>query len=295
MQSGSTMTDESISAPAEIAALLAGANAELPQIVERGEGASRARVGIGLRAMGASVLLHAGTAWAALYLWNDVGPDLLALQRGVAAIELVASIDMVEQSIEAEETPLEIEPEPVPTEPMPPIVEAPRTETSVDVRPLVAMPNDSAAPPPPTQPRKPTTEETLAATPPPPQLKRTTRSVELPVETVQVDSVATPMSAANEGIDTPDELPRQASNNRPPSYPLEALSANIEGVVTVRATIDAAGSVAEVELSQSSGTESLDRAALVAVRGWRFAPGRKAGLAIKTVVLVPVRFTIRRG
>jgi protein TonB len=244
----------------------------------------------------ASLFVHAGTAYAALYWISDYQPELLSIQRGVAAIELVASVEMVEQVLESDEQPLELKPEPVQSEPLQPTVETPRTTQTVELRPLEKTnnPTELAPPPPPVRPSPPT-EELVTKTSPPPAPKRAPRPIEIPVEVVQVDSIATPMSQATEGIETPDELPRQVATNRPPSYPVEALAANVEGVVTVRATIDAAGIVADVELSQSSGTASLDLAALNAVRNWRFAPARKAGLAIKTVVLVPVRFSIRRN
>lgn len=243
----------------------------------------------------ASLGIHVGTAFAALQWIADDQPDLLSMQRGLAAIELVASIEAVEQTPEADEQPLEIKLEPVRSESLSPLVEPPRTPQALETRrvEMVDDPVEQAPPPPSVQPAR-SIIEPMAKTSPPPLPKRSPRPVDVPVEVVQVDSLATPMSQANEGIETPDELPRQVATNRPPNYPVEALAARVEGVVTVRATIDAAGVVAEVDVATSSGTASLDLAALNAVRNWRFAPARKAGLAIKTVVLVPVRFSIRR-
>ncbi len=244
----------------------------------------------------ASLGIHVGTAFAALQWIADDQPELLSMQRGLAAIELVASIEAVEQTPEADQQPMDMKLEPARTESLSPLIETPRTPQALETRPAerVDDPIEQAPPPPPSVRPTRSITEPVTKTSPPPLPKRPPRPIDVPVEVVQVDSVATPMSQANEGIETPDELPRQVATNRPPNYPVEALAARVEGVVTVRATIDAVGVVAEVDVATSSGSASLDLAALNAVRNWRFAPARKAGLAIKTVVLVPVRFSIRR-
>ena len=47
-----------------------------------------------------------------------------------------------------------------------------------------------------------------------------------------------------------------------------------------------------MRIAESSGTPSLDEAALAAVRQWRFTPARRNGEAAEDVVLVPVSFTL---
>lgn len=77
-----------------------------------------------------------------------------------------------------------------------------------------------------------------------------------------------------------------------PVYPLDALAQRLTGVVKVRAEVGADGRVAGVSLYHSSGVRSLDRAALEAVRQWRFDPAKKDGRAVAYEVVVPLRFTI---
>lgn len=48
----------------------------------------------------------------------------------------------------------------------------------------------------------------------------------------------------------------------------------------------------EVELAQSSGADDLDRAALEAVRAWRFQPGTRGPAPVEAWVKVPVRFQL---
>ena len=55
-----------------------------------------------------------------------------------------------------------------------------------------------------------------------------------------------------------------------PHYPLGARVRGEEGVVTVRATVNARGRAEKVEVAKSSGFDDLDRAAREAVRGARF-------------------------
>ena len=58
--------------------------------------------------------------------------------------------------------------------------------------------------------------------------------------------------------------------------------------------VEADGSVARVEIAQSSGFDALDRAAADTVRSrWRFVPGERGGANITSWVLVPIRFALR--
>ena len=78
-----------------------------------------------------------------------------------------------------------------------------------------------------------------------------------------------------------------------PRYPPEARAAGREGRVRAKLLISAQGTVSEVALVVSSGTECLDRAALEALKGWRFLPARREGKPVAAWVIVPVRFSLR--
>jgi protein TonB len=75
-----------------------------------------------------------------------------------------------------------------------------------------------------------------------------------------------------------------------PHFPADAHCVRASGVARIRASIDASGAVLNVVVDTSSGNPSLDREAIRAVRGWRFAPGLKDGVAVGGDVIVPVNF-----
>lgn len=79
--------------------------------------------------------------------------------------------------------------------------------------------------------------------------------------------------------------------NRPaPRYPAEALRRNIGGVVRVQATVAPDGSVERMELAEGSGNRELDRAAMEAVRRWKFKPAVRNGQPVTATVIVPLEF-----
>ncbi len=49
----------------------------------------------------------------------------------------------------------------------------------------------------------------------------------------------------------------------------------------------------EIQLAESSGSTSLDEAALTALRRWRFQPALRNGQAVLAWVIVPVIFSLR--
>ncbi len=75
-----------------------------------------------------------------------------------------------------------------------------------------------------------------------------------------------------------------------PRYPREALNRNIGGVVRVQVTVGPDGGVERMELAESSGDRFLDRAAMEAVRRWRFLPGTRNGQPVTASVIVPLEF-----
>jgi len=78
----------------------------------------------------------------------------------------------------------------------------------------------------------------------------------------------------------------------PPVYPRRAVELGLRGTAVLRALVQADGSTSEIVLWRSSGVESLDAAALGAVRRWRFEPARRDGDAIVAWVEIPVRFEL---
>ena len=68
-----------------------------------------------------------------------------------------------------------------------------------------------------------------------------------------------------------------ARGNRIPDYPIQARRLGEQGVVVLRVLITPDGRASEIQLAQTSGSTRLDRAAIDAVREWRFMPALRGG------------------
>jgi protein TonB len=75
-----------------------------------------------------------------------------------------------------------------------------------------------------------------------------------------------------------------------PEYPREAMLKNLEGSVKVRFTIDADGKVSDASVLSSTPGHVFDRAALNAVRRWRFEPLSVAGEPAQATIETSVVF-----
>jgi len=76
------------------------------------------------------------------------------------------------------------------------------------------------------------------------------------------------------------------------SYPASAKRLGQQGLVKVRADVDAQGLVVADQIGVSSGFASLDNAALDAVKNTRFLPAMKNGKSVASTILIPIRFTL---
>jgi periplasmic protein TonB len=110
--------------------------------------------------------------------------------------------------------------------------------------------------------------------------------------------LAVAMGPARKAVAAPTTPPRFRADylsNPPPAYPRRARRDGIEGTVTLKVLVTATGAPGEVKVENSSGSESLDRAALNAVRAWQFVPARRADEAIDAWIRVPVVFRLESG
>ncbi|MCC4588154.1 energy transducer TonB [Xanthomonas sp. NCPPB 1067] len=98
---------------------------------------------------------------------------------------------------------------------------------------------------------------------------------------------AAPSNAPVAGGDRPVPVQGQMP---PPRYPAAALRRGDAGDVVVRVDVDAAGNPGGVTLVQRSGSRDLDRAAMEAVRHWRFHPARHNGQPVAGSVDIPFEF-----
>lgn len=75
-----------------------------------------------------------------------------------------------------------------------------------------------------------------------------------------------------------------------PRYPARALRRGDQGTVLVSARISPDGVPLAVDVARSSGSRLLDRAAVDAVRRWRFRPAMADGRPVAGRVQVPITF-----
>jgi protein TonB len=80
--------------------------------------------------------------------------------------------------------------------------------------------------------------------------------------------------------------------NPAPAYPSLSRRMKEQGRVILRVLVNAAGEAQDIEVRTSSGSERLDRAAMDAVRRWRFAPARRGAETIAAYALVPILFQL---
>jgi protein TonB len=78
----------------------------------------------------------------------------------------------------------------------------------------------------------------------------------------------------------------------PPVYPPIALSAGVQGVVILEATISETGAIENVRTLRSHPL--LERAAVEAVKRWRYTPTRLNGQPVPIILTVTVNFMIER-
>ena len=76
-----------------------------------------------------------------------------------------------------------------------------------------------------------------------------------------------------------------------PEYSDEARKAKLQGVVLVRAVIDAGGQLRNVAVAQSLGM-GLDECALAAVRKWKFRAGTRNGRPVAIPTLIQLTFRL---
>jgi protein TonB len=162
---------------------------------------------------------------------------------------------------------------PPPQPPVQPVDPKPEIAPVMPVQPQIVAPppivQAPAAPPP----------VAVAAAPPPPQaviVATAPKSVAAPAAPVSVD-LSTKMVFAP-----------------PPRYPVESRRKHEEGTVTLRLLLGVDGTVNDIAVGQSSGFDRLDKAALDAVRRWRWSPTLQSGEAVQVRGMVEIPFVLQR-
>ena len=96
-------------------------------------------------------------------------------------------------------------------------------------------------------------------------------------------------------IFNPDDLEEQPNpiQRVAPQYPYEAVQGRINGWVKVAFVVDENGNVRDPRVDSSSN-RMFERAALDAIRLWKFTPGRKDNENVRTRMLLPFQFNLSR-
>ncbi|MNN58624.1 Gram-negative bacterial tonB protein [compost metagenome] len=121
-----------------------------------------------------------------------------------------------------------------------------------------------------------------------PELVETTPPPPAPIAEQPAPAPApAPAPVAAAPTDRPVPLPDQSPA---PDYPPAALRRGESGTVVVQVEVDARGQPLDAKVIQRSGSRDLDRAALDAVRGWRFQPAQSNGQPMQGTLEIPFDF-----
>lgn len=146
--------------------------------------------------------------------------------------------------------------------------------------------------PPRPQPRKPTPPAPVLAAPTP----EPTPIVVPEPEPIVVEPPPPPPPAepAPPAPIVPPSFVAAYLDNPAPAYPPTSRRLGETGLVLLRVRVSATGRAESVTVQNSSGHDRLDRAALDAVRRWKFVPARQGEQAVSADVLVPINFDLNR-
>lgn len=87
-------------------------------------------------------------------------------------------------------------------------------------------------------------------------------------------------------------IPARYRESPKPFYPESARREGKEGRVLLRVLVDQEGKSKTVEVSGSSGSETLDHAAAEIIKRWRFSPARYGDEPVESWVRIPIDFRL---
>ncbi|PPD10762.1 energy transducer TonB [Methylophilus sp.] len=148
----------------------------------------------------------------------------------------------------------------------------------------------------------PVVERIVETTPEQPKFEASTQPSAPPLEAPVASAPSKPAPPAappkQEVVEEKVEPPKFGVaylNNPPPEYPRLSQRAGEEGRVLMKVLVSAEGRPETVDVISSSGFERLDKAAVNAVKQWRFEPARKGGKALSAYVNVPLSFSLTQN
>lgn len=90
-----------------------------------------------------------------------------------------------------------------------------------------------------------------------------------------------------------DEKP-QILQSAQPKYPEEARKNGLVGTAFVEVLVDEYGKVTSSKIKKSSGYKLLDDASMEAAQDFKFSPGKKDGKTVKTQMVIPFKFKLKK-
>lgn len=167
---------------------------------------------------------------------------------------------------------------------------------------IVDPPEPPPLPPPPIAMPPPPVNLQVAAPPPMvlPQPRSTpvTTSTEIVLDT-QTETPVLPQgefdsgSTSDPGLGQGVLLTLTVKSGPPPAYPRRELAKGIEGDVLLRVLVDAAGLPQTIEVIGGTRNRNFERAAMNAIKRWRFQPHTVDGVPRSAWASVPVTFRMR--
>lgn len=154
-----------------------------------------------------------------------------------------------------------------------------QTQQAPPADPSPPLPADPAHDPTPVPP--PSEAQKAQPAPPQPQLK-----IRIGGNDDETNSIVLPSESVIPASPTSD------TRNRQPDYPEDAAIRGQYGNVKLIIHVSAAGRAVGVDIAESSGVLSLDRAAVEAVRTWRFLPALKDGKPVPFDLPFGVNFAL---
>jgi protein TonB len=245
---------------------------------------------------------------------RDIRPLSLFVAASVVLHVALAALLPQLRSADVPPQPLQVmleKPEPPPVTPAAPMPSASETPEKARPKPRPkAAPQKKIAQP---EPQKP-----AAPSPAPPQVLALPQVPDTPPVTApmpQSDAKPTPVAPREEQVAQatpgtraprtapPSEAPAPAKTTAPisdaaylqnpqPRYPMSARRRGEQGTVLLKVLVTREGTAASVNVETSSGSTSLDEAALEAVRRWRFVPAKRGAQPVEAWHLVPIVFRL---
>ncbi|MDC7712498.1 energy transducer TonB [Vogesella indigofera] len=183
-----------------------------------------------------------------------------------------------------------------PPQPLPMEMVTIPTPPAPDIRPLPPAPAKTAS----AKPRKAAPAPRPLPAPVKPSPKAITTDTRAEAVTSKTPAVAeTPAASHSETappapVIPPTHIGGHLGNPRP-VYPPLSIELGEAGAVGLRVAVSADGRAQEVSVARSSGFPRLDRAALQAVRNWRFRPATRGGEAIPYAYVFNVDFDLTKA